>query len=108
MVRVAPTPPSDQFTVPVQPAAVRLTLPPAQIPAVLAEIVGAVGAGSSVKARLFDGPEVPQASEQVAVSVPAAFTTYVRVAPLPPSDQFTVPVQPAAVRFTVVPAQTLV
>ena len=71
-------------------------------------MVGAVGAGSSVKARLFDGPDVPQASEQVAVSVPAAFTTKDRVAPVPPSDQLTVPAQPAAVRFTDVPAQTLV
>jgi hypothetical protein len=100
--------PVDQRTVPSQPVAESVTLPPGHICDVVQVIVGGVGGGANVTVAEPVAEFVQLAAGQVAVYVVVADTVTLIVLPVAPLLHVTPEAQPEAVSDTGVPAHTLV
>ena len=105
---LVPLPPFDQLTVPPQPLAVKVSVLGEHTTLVDgAVIVGAVGCVTICKPVTATlAGEIQDPTVQVAVMLYVPTLESVRLLPLPPFDQLTVPAQPLAVKVSVLGEQT--
>jgi len=103
----APVCPSDHLTVPVQFAAVKVVLSPAQISVFKQVIAGGVGGVFTLIDNSFDLSDLQVADSQVAAYLISAVGVIVLGEPVTPSDHITVPLHPFEVNTIDVPTQTV-
>lgn len=100
----APVAPFDQVTVPAQPVAVSVALPPKQM---VSELHVTTGGVTVITVMVFaaDGALTQSPTLHVAVYEVVAVGLTVIEAPVAPVDHVTVPAQPAAVKVALPPEQ---